>query len=208
MVNNSLKTVFLLRQLLYSTDIGRYEDDSQDASCSVWVGREFLFETREEAERQMHNLSHQALGDVYCYYIAEIPFGVSTRLTDLTYGSLNCRRYNPQCEEEVRTLCVGLDCGDGSFMADDKEFKGRPADKCPFKKGDTVEVLTGDSVSSYVVQETPFTPSWYQERLARFHKEHLGCDCSDDSYMVSTSLDELWHTHPSVLNVFSPREKR
>lgn len=195
-------SVFVLRQLMYdhSDDESLKMDD--DAERSIWVGGEWLFKRRTAAERQMHRVVLEHDADTYCFFIAEMPLVAKTNLSALNYGSINCQRYNAKGEEEVRSLCMGLDCGDADFRADKKVFTGRPAEMCIFQPGDIVEVLSGHEVIPSIVVEVPTPPEWFNEQLAR-GISGFASDTSDDCYVVVDK--DACHSHPSVFDVFTPR---
>lgn len=91
------------------------------------------------------------------------------------------------------------------------EFKGRPAEKIRFHKGDIVEVACFSYTELCIVDLVPITPERVAERRERAKKMYPDCwemfsrlDYSDDCYLVYCLGEGDTHWHPLSCYLFPP----
>ena len=90
----------------------------------------------------------------------------------------------------------------------DQTFRGRSAEQIRFKKGDIVEVYSGDEVKLAIVVGTPLTTEWVWEKSQSINDktgfDELLFDETDDSYTVINGPGYEYHEHIPSLYVFAP----
>lgn len=146
---------------------------------------------------------------VYCYFITEKPMGM------MAYDgeTLSERVYDAEGNLINRTFCSSSFCyyTDNDKLAEmqqDEIFRGRPEEAIGFRRGDIVEVLSGNEVNLAIVVGTPLTTEFVWQKNQSTQDKHgldeIAYDESDDSYTVIEGPGYEYHRHVSAMRVFTP----
>ena len=158
----------------------------------------------------------------YCFVIDELPIGqVQFWRNEVQAWWV----YDKKGKLVVNSIVSEMDNEDGDL----EPFFGRFPDRCPVKKGEIVEVMSGDEVHLEIVYALPPNPVQGIRRVVRRRKSLIkmnpeltedmlermfGNDYSDDCYVTLDGTivegEDTYmcsHSHPSVKGVFPARMK-
>lgn len=173
-----------------------------------------LYSSLEIAENAIKEVTSHPLWDYSAYLIKERVVNPDIRGN----GFKSYRTYN--CEGEKNDECL---CGEfetdvffgrhiDSISFKELSFQGRHSDRIRFKKGDIVWVLRNNSIKLGIVEATPVTPEWYNERRSYFENNFkdyplgFGMDANYDCYVIDYIGEGDSRAHELCPKVFPVNE--
>ena len=177
-------SLFVLEVVTFTKKRRRHKDDYQPFTREV--SEVSFYKRLEEAETGISRFleEHRAWDDIYCFYICQVPLGVS--LTPFCFDSYAVWLYDQTGNKIDERPYPSYQFGN--------YFCGRAKEKLRFHIGDVVEYRRELCIVISVPKE-------HYDRML---------DDSDDCYCVlylNQDFDscEFYHSHPECIKVMSPR---
>ena len=163
----------------------------------MYMRKDILFHTLEEAERQIAELAQEAelMEERACFFVYEVPIGANCYPAQ----GQKVRSYTADGELNSESKVSALEDENGYLEV----FHGREQTECRFSVGDKVAVFWGDHFSLETIYALPVDSSFIEAHLQDKSIAFL-TDYTDDCYITVPDGGDYYdhHNHPSVVNVF------